>query len=128
MAEGKGHTELQPAYCFPIRASRKHLFVSDAQMRVIAEMADRPDREFWAKHIVTAVNTYPAVEGLVKALEDWLYYAEENLSEFDYEDCHAEKLCHQCESSGCINLKIRNARSALSRFRFRSLQNGGANG
>ena len=73
--------------------------------------------------IVTAVNTYPAVEGLVKALEDWLYYAEENLSEFDYEDCHAEKLCHRCESSGCINLKIRNARNALSRFR--SLQKGG---
>jgi hypothetical protein len=79
----------------------------------------------YANLFVTAVNTYPAAEALVKALEDWLYYAKENLSEFDYEDCHAEKLCHRCESSGCINLKIRNARSALSRFR--SLQNGGAN-
>jgi hypothetical protein len=51
-----------------------------------------------------------------EALVDWLEYAEENLHEFDVDgdECAAgEKLCPRCENSGCIQMKIRNARAAL---------------
>jgi hypothetical protein len=114
MAEGKGHTELPPVYCFPIRASRKHVFVNDAQMRVIAEMADRPDREFWAKHIVTAVNTYPAVEGLVKAVSDLLRWVEPIAGDNRDDAAAANEV-----------LTVEHVKDALSRFR--SLQEGEAN-
>lgn len=57
------------------------------------------------------------VAALVAALKGWLAFAEEELGEFDLEECESEKLCPKCESSGCINLKIRNARAALERFK-----------
>jgi hypothetical protein len=82
-----------------------------ANRREVAKTSFGPDDDK-AENTANAVLISAAPE-LYEALEDWLAYAEENLSEFDYEDCHAEKLCHRCESSGCINLKIRNARSAL---------------
>lgn len=49
------------------------------------------------------------------ALEGWLAFAEEELSEFDLEECTSEKLCPKCESSGCINLKITSTREALAK-------------
>lgn len=53
---------------------------------------------------------------VVDALEGWLAFAEEELGEFDIEECESEKLCPKCESSGCINLKIRNTREALAKI------------
>ncbi len=51
------------------------------------------------------------------ALSGWLAFAEEELGEFDLEECEfgdaSEALCHKCQSAGCINLKIRNTRAAL---------------
>lgn len=64
--------------------------------------------------IVRAVNRDAQFEALIDALKDWLAFAGEELSEFDLEECESEKLCPKCESSGCINLKIRNARKALA--------------
>ena len=49
-----------------------------------------------------------------EALEGWLAFAEEELGEFEAEDCSSEKLCPKCESSGCIWLKIVNTREALA--------------
>jgi len=51
------------------------------------------------------------------ALKDWLAYAEEELHEFDIiedDECSAERLCPKCESTGCIEIKIRNTRAALA--------------
>ena len=59
-------------------------------------------------------------ERMAEALEDWLNYAEDNLSEFDLEECFADAettLCPRCQISGCINMKIRSVRSALSAFK-----------
>ena len=52
---------------------------------------------------------------LLAALEDWLNYAETNLSEFDLEDCVQATPCPRCRPSGCITLKIRNARAAIDK-------------
>jgi len=50
-----------------------------------------------------------------EALESWLGFAEEELSEFDIEACeNKDRLCPKCESSGCINWKIRDTRAALA--------------
>lgn len=53
------------------------------------------------------------IAALRAALSDWLTFAEEELSEFDVELCTAERLCHKCQSSGCIYWKIQNTRKAL---------------
>lgn len=64
--------------------------------------------------IVTAVNTYPAVEGLVKALEDLVKINEQH-------DDSISKIIGK--PVGWKDNYLDNARSALSCFR--SLQNGG---
>lgn len=59
-------------------------------------------------------------QALVEALKGWLSFAEEELGEFDLEECDItgeEGLCQKCQSSGCINLKIRNARAAIERLK-----------
>lgn len=59
-----------------------------------------------------------ANDALIAALKDWLAFAEEELGEFDLEVCDVigpEGLCPKCESSGCINRKIRNTRAALAK-------------
>jgi hypothetical protein len=52
---------------------------------------------------------------LEAALRDYHALMEDKFSEFDLEVCtdDDEGLCPQCESNGCINLKIRNARAVL---------------
>jgi hypothetical protein len=123
----KGHTELpwslNPHHPRLINGGPNHREVAKTSFGADGELAENTAN---ANLIVAAVNTYPAVERLVKALEDWLHYAEDNLSEFDMpeDDCDGERLCPRCVSAGCIRLKIQTARSALSRFR--SLH-GGAN-
>ena len=54
------------------------------------------------------------IRGLEGALKDWLSFAEEELSEFDVEECTSDHLCPKCERSGCINMKIADTRAALS--------------
>jgi len=51
---------------------------------------------------------------LVDVLSRWIAYAEEELSEFDLEDCENEMLCRSCDSAGCINLLICDTLKALS--------------
>lgn len=52
---------------------------------------------------------------LLAALEDWLDYANTNLSEFDLEDCGQVEPCPRCRPSGCITIKIRRARAAIAK-------------
>jgi hypothetical protein len=40
-----------PVHLFPIKASRKHRFINDAHNCIIAELAERPDREQWAVYL-----------------------------------------------------------------------------
>ena len=103
MAE-KGHTEL------PWRKDGEGLkaIIRGADATIVALRHRLPavvhDENF--DLIVTAVNTYPAVEGLVKALSELLDSSERHIFG---DECKKEREA---------------ARSALSRFR--SLQNGGA--
>lgn len=68
-----------------------------------------------ADEIATLSRQLAAAPDLLAALKDWLAYAEENLHEFDLDDCSGEKLCPRCESSGCIQDKIKRARAAIAR-------------
>ena len=62
-------------------------------------------------------NPAAVVPTMLDALRGWLAYAEAELSEFDVQvggdDCSGESLCPRCQSSGCIALKIREARAAI---------------
>lgn len=85
-------------------------------------------RTHHANAIVRTVNTYPAVADLAEALANWLEYAEDNLSEFDLDECFSDEetnLCPKCRSNGCLNKKISNARTALNRFRALEAGKGG---
>lgn len=108
MAEGKGHTEL------PWRVTKdargEIIRTCDGTGKPIASMwLNGDDAESNANLIVTAVNTYPAVDGLVKALEAFT----------------RATLTPTGQVIGLMREDFENAKSALSRFR--SLQNGGAN-
>ena len=51
------------------------------------------------------------------ALDLWINYADEVLSEFDLEDCATEpfgELCPRCRPAGCIKMKIDEARSVAA--------------
>jgi Lar family restriction alleviation protein len=111
MAEGKGHTELLP--CPFCGGEGRHepegrspgYWIQCQQCRAQSDDRGSPEMAAKAWNTRAAVNTYPAVEGLVKALEtsrqkhldDGLWESHETIVMID---------------------------SALSRFR--SLQNGGA--
>jgi hypothetical protein len=122
MAEGKGHTELpwrikttgNIGNAIEGHAGMPSRYEGDDGFRTVCmvqsccpsdSLADDERKNFEANRslIVTAVNTYPAIEGLVKALED------------------SRILAVRC----CDEPLMAEIDSALSRFR--SLQNGGAN-
>lgn len=109
MAEGKGHTEL------PWHVSGKQS-IRGPNGEYVAKANWRDGFEN-ASFIVTAVNTYPAVEGLVKALE--ACRRELNIVRGGSTDGIPNAII------ACIPEAVELADSAISRFR--SLQNGGAN-
>ncbi|TXG96563.1 MAG: hypothetical protein E6R08_09160 [Nevskiaceae bacterium] len=100
---GKRYSELDDGY--RIVCSYQECCASDQYL--VQEENRRANGEF----IVRAVNSHHA---LVDVLSRWLAYAEEELSEFDLEECESENLCDRCQSAGCINLRIRETRAALS--------------
>lgn len=110
MTESQGHTEL-PWAATTRKGNLDWVIYSENDPNIEIGQLFHDGTEFNetgeanANLIVTAVNTYPVVEGLVKALEG----ADEWLSGW----ASAEPYLTQI-------------RAALSRFR--SLQNGGANG
>lgn len=75
---------------------------------------DLPHYEAAAKAVL-ALNSPSAARETIEALQMWLAFAEEELSEFDeeYGKCVGEKLCPKCESSGCIQMKISQTRLAI---------------
>jgi Lar family restriction alleviation protein len=115
MAE-KGHTELLPCpFCGgegrnePDGRSPGY-WIQCQQCHAQSDDRGSPEMAAKAWNTRTAVNTYPAVEGLVKALEE---IAEDSFLD-DYTLTYVPTWAAE------------KARSALSRFR--SLQNGGENG
>lgn len=59
-----------------------------------------------------------AAPALLAAAQDWLWYAEGELHEFDIDgdECDPDgRLCPKCEDVGCIQLKIRLLRSAIAK-------------
>jgi hypothetical protein len=48
-------------------------------------------------------------------LKEWLAFAEDKFGEFDGDepDCDGESLCPKCESSGCIQRKMRETRKLI---------------
>jgi hypothetical protein len=81
--------------------------------RVVCRLGG-PDREENTDLILAAVNTYPAVEGLVKAVSDLLRWVEPIAGDNRDDTASANEV-----------LTVEQVKAALSRFR--SLQNGGAN-
>lgn len=75
------------------------------------------------REIDGAAETADEIERLRDVLQDWLNFAEEELGEFDVagdecptqeDDCDCKTLCPQCQSSGCIQSKIRRTRALLA--------------
>jgi len=71
-------------------------------------------------------SEHDAFEGLVVArdeltepLSELLVVMDEHFSEFDVEgdECKSETLCPKCRENGCIQMKIRAARAALTKHK-----------
>jgi hypothetical protein len=114
----KGHTELpwslNPHHPRLINGGPNHREVAKTSFGADGELAENTAN---ANLIVTAVNTYPAVEGLVKALEGARQFITNGI-ELGYirmPDSDTPDPAHQ---------RLPQIEAALSRFR--SLQNGGA--
>jgi hypothetical protein len=114
----KGHTELPFRFEYDGTYRRKPR-IYGADGRLVAECGNaEDDQERWeadAQFIVTAVNTYPAVEGLVKALE----FISDHINDPE----RGPRDLYPAFGLDATQAKEVVA-SALSRFR--SLQNGGA--
>jgi hypothetical protein len=125
MAEGKGHTELLPC---PFCGNAPEIFASGEGGRgTIIECCTsgcvNPHTSYYGDGVAerqwntrAAVNTYPAVEGLVKALEGARQFITNGI-ELGYirmPDSDTPDPAHQ---------RLPQIEAALSRFR--SLQNGG---
>jgi hypothetical protein len=66
--------------------------------------------------IETDTTLREAAPDLLEALQDWIWYADGALTEFDLDgdECDPEgDLCPRCVEVGCIQRKIRAAKAAV---------------